>query len=274
MNAFEKIVNFLNGKMTTPTNYGWFHLLFVGIVIAAAVLLCIFFKNCNDRVFRRIVLISWAVVFALEIYKQVVFAFIYDGVAVTWDYAWYAFPYQLCSTPLYVLPFIFLMKDSKLRDCFISYMSFFSLFAGVAVFFYPNDVFTATTGINIQTMIHHGTQIVLGVFFVVRKRDSFNLKLYVKSVPVFAILVSIAVFLNEIVYSAFASKGIEETFNMFYISRHYGCTLPILSEIYKVIPYAAFVLIYFFGFIVVSFIIFLICKLILTLVERARGYAE
>ena len=33
MNFFEKIIHSLEGTMTTPTNYGWFHLMFIAIVL-------------------------------------------------------------------------------------------------------------------------------------------------------------------------------------------------------------------------------------------------
>lgn len=256
--------------MTRPGNYGWFHLLFVAIVICTTVLFCVKFRNVNDRVFRRIIMICWLVMLVLEVYKQVIFTFEYDGSVVTWDYQWYAFPYQLCSTPLYVLPFIAFMKDCKLRDFFTSYISTFSLFGGVAVFFYPNDVFIETIGINIQTMIHHGLQIVLGIFITVYSIKKLCFKYYLKSIPVFAVLVTIAIVLNEIVFSIFSANGIDEDFNMFYISRHFDCSLPVLSAIYPSVPYIVFSLIYILGFVIVSVIMYYIQFGIICLVNRIK----
>lgn len=270
MNAFEKVLYFLEGEMERPTNYGWFHLLFVGIVILSTILLCLKFKDCDDKVFRRISLICWVVMVVLEIYKQVIYTFEYDGTVVTWDYQWYAFPYQFCSTPIFVLPFVAFLKDSKFRDAFVAYMAFFSLFGGIAVFFYPNDVFISTIGINIQTMIHHGSQIVLGIFFIVHSRRKINLKFHLKSVPVFASLVAIAIIMNECGFSILTSKGMDDDFNMFYISRHFDCTLPILSGIYEAVPYLVFSLIYILGFAVISLIIFSLSKLIVYLVGRKK----
>ena len=270
MNAFEKVLYFLEGEMERPTNYGWFHLLFVGIVILSTILLCLKFKDCDDKVFRRISLICWGVMVVLEIYKQVIYTFEYDGTVVAWDYQWYAFPYQFCSTPIFVLPFVAFLKDSKFRDAFVAYMAFFSLFGGIAVFFYPNDVFISTIGINIQTMIHHGSQIVLGIFFIVHSRRKINLKFHLKSVPVFASLVAIAIIMNECGFSILTSKGMDDTFNMFYISRHFDCTLPILSGIYEAVSYLVFSLIYILGFAVISLIIFALSKLIVYLVGRKK----
>lgn len=268
MNIFERFLYFLEGKMQIPTSFGWFHLMFVGLVILFTIFLCIKFRDCDDKIFRRIALITWIVILVLEVLKQLVFAFEYDGNVVTWSYAWYVFPYQLCDTPLYVLPFIAFLKENKIRDTLISYSSFFAIFGGLVVFIYPNDVFTTTTLINFQTMIHHGSQIALGIFFATRHRRSFKLEFFLKGIPVFAILVSIAIILNESMYGYVSTNAPGDVFNAFYISRHFPCTLPILSEIYKAVPYIVFCLIYILGFTIVAFIIYCIEKLIISLVGR------
>ncbi len=271
MNFFERVIHSLEGTMETPTNYGWFHIMFLAIAVTATVLLCEFFKDCSDKTFRRIVLIAWITMVVLEIYKQLVFSFEYENNTAVWDFQWYAFPYQLCSTPLYVLPFIAFMKDSKFRDALISYISTFSFFGGLAVYFYPNDVFISTIGINIQTMIHHGIQVVFGIFFVVYNRRKLNHKYYVRGIPVFAALCAVAMLLNIVVYHIFMATGCTETFNMFYISPYFDCTLPILSAIYPNVPYIVFALLYILGFSFVATLIYYIEMGIVRFVERIKS---
>lgn len=254
MNFFEKIINGLSGTMPEPGNYGWFHLMFVAIMIIATVLLCYFCRNCSEKTVKRIALISWIVMLVFEIYKQLVFSFEYENGVAKWDYQWYAFPYQLCSTPLYVLPFIaFAKRDGgNLQDACMSYMSTFSLFGGLVVFLYPNDVFIPIIGINIQTMIHHGLQLVLGIFFLVHNRKKLNIKYFLKGVIVFLITFTVALIFN-LVFHTF----VNETFNMFYISPYFPCTLPLLEIVYANVPYVVFLLIYFIGFILAAFVVFL-----------------
>ena len=269
MNFFEKFLHFFEGVMERPTNYSWFHLLFMGLVIIATAFFCIKFRDAKDGTIRRIVLICWIVMVVLEIYKQLSFSLSVDeNLIASWTYNWYAFPFQLCSTPLYVLPFIAFMKDTKIRDCFLSYISSFSLFGGLAVYFYPNDVFTSEIAINIQTMVHHGIQVFLGIFLFVYSRRKANFKFYLKGIPVFAVLVALAIGSNEIVYAIFQSKGMSDTFNMFYISRHFDCTLPILADIYKKVSFLPFVLIYIIGFVIVSIAVFFIILGITRLVQK------
>ena len=56
----------------------------------------------------------------------------------------------------------------------------------------------------------------------------------------------------------FVKSGITggSTFNMFFISPYFPCTLPVLSEIYPVVPYPVFLLLYVLGFITLGFIFF------------------
>ncbi len=255
MNLFEKIVYALSAKMQTPTLYGWFHILFVLLIIGLTTFLCIKFRNCSNKTFKRIIVIAWVIMVLFELYKQINFSFSYvpETNSVIWDYQWYAFPYQLCSAPLYVLPFIAFCKNGKVKDACIAYSSTFVLFGGLVTIIFPANVFTQTIGINIQTMVHHGLQIAFGVFIFVHERKRFNLKFFLKSFYVFGISLVLALALNLIMHTA-----TEETFNMFYISPYFPCILPLLDMIYANVNYFLFLVIYIFGFMLVALIMFYI----------------
>lgn len=268
MNLWVKLFDFFDLEMTTPTNYGWFHLLWIAIIIAISVLLCSKFKDSDDKIFRKIVLITWIVMVVLEIYKQLIFSLSHNGEVFTWDYQWYAFPFQFCSSPLYGLPFIAFLPSGRVRDAFISFFAYFSLFAGVAVFLYPNDVFISTIGINIQTMVHHGAQIFIGVFLIARNRKSLTHKFFLSGVTVFAAFVIVAMILNVSVHNMLLSAGIDETFNMFYVSPYFDCTLPVLSSIDAILPYPVFACVYVFGFTIVAMIIYFISRGVVRIIEK------
>ena len=269
MNFFEKILEGLDGKMETPTMYGWFHLLSLAVVIGLIVLVVFKCKNISEKTFRIIILSTAIGLIIFEIYKQLNFS--YNPSTDTWDYQWYAFPYQFCSTPIFVLPFVAFLKDSKFRDAFVAYMAFFSLFGGIAVFFYPNDVFISTVGVNIQTMFHHGMQIVLGIFLTVHNRRKLSLEYFARSVAVFGMFVAIAIIMNFAVYHALVGAGMDDTFNMFYISPYFDCTLPVLSGVYSDVIYPVFIVIYILGFAFVAFLMYLIQSGIAQLAKKGIG---
>ena len=165
MNFFEKILQVLDADMTRPTMYGWFHLVALLVVIGLIVLVVFKCKNLSEKAFRTIILTTAIVLIIFEIYKQLNFS--YNPDSDTWDYQWYAFPFQFCSSPMYVLLLIGCLKECKFRNFLCSFMATFGLFAGIGVMLYPSTVFIETIGINIQTMIHHGSMVVIGVLMFI-----------------------------------------------------------------------------------------------------------
>ena len=270
MELLEKIYNVANTTMTEPTNFSGFHLACIGIVLILTVLGSLLLKNARDGVINGLTAFVWIVILLLEIYKQILFGLSLNDGVFSYDYAWYIFPFQFCSSPLYILPIIAFTKNEKLRNRAIAYMMTFSLFAGLAVFCYPNDVFVEVAGINIQTMVHHGSQIIMGVIYGVRYRNKISLKFFFGGVRLFVVMVFIAMALNVGVYNVFLRLGIDDTFNMFYISPYFSCTLPVLNKVWEMLPYPAFVCVYFFGFILCALIIFSIFN---GLTKGSREYA-
>ena len=272
MSVLVSILTFLDGRMETPTNYGIWHICFLLLTIGATVLMTVLFRNASDRTMRRVLTVMWVIFLVLEVYKHIVFSFSVEDGRIVFDYPWYIFPFQFCSTPFYALPFLIFLKDGPVRDFFAMFTTGFVLFAGLAVMLYPNDVFTTRTGVNIQTMVHHGMQVVMGVMLVAYNRRRMTLRNLGGGIAVFALFAATAMTLNELAYIFFTANGLDDTFNMFFISRHFPCTLPILSTVYELVPYPVFLLIYLLGFALVSALLFGIEKGILALfMKKCHG---
>lgn len=251
----HSILKFLEGTMTPPTNWSWFHIMFFIIVAAAAACLCIFFRDCKEKTYKRILLGAWITILAFEIYKQIVFTFtpMEDG-SIEASYSWYAFPFQLCSTPLYVLPIAIFCKNEKVRDIANGFLSYFGFFGGLAVMIFPGDVFTSMIGINIQTMVHHGTQVVIGLFIAIWNRKKICNLYYLKSLIGYGACLCTACILNETLGLWCRNHG--HSFNMFYISHAGTNTMPILSSIQPKVHPIVFFLIYALGFVVVGYVMY------------------
>ena len=108
----------------------------------------------------------------------------------------------------------------------------------------------------------------MGALYAVRYRQRTNKKYFFGGIAVFVAMVGIAMVMNLVVYRIFLANGITETFNMFYISPHFDCTLPVLSIVWEMVPYAIFVCCYFFGFILAAAIMFLLLKAVSKLAKR------
>lgn len=248
MNFFEKIIYGLAVEMPTPKMYGVFHIISLVVVIGLTALLCWKCRNCSDKTFKWIIASAWIVLVVLELIKQLVFSFHYDGTKVYWKYEWHGFPFHLCSAPLYILPFIAFRKNGKFRDSLFAFMGSFVLFGGIVTMLVPATVFVEFALVNVQTMVHHGTQIVLGVFILVHERKRLNLKFFIPALYVFMAMFALALSMNFIM-----KEVITEPFNMFYISPYYPCVIPLLDIIYANTPYVVFLLIYVIGFSLAGF---------------------
>lgn len=243
MEFFQPILEFMNTKMERPTPYGWYHLLCLLITGSMVVLAVIYGRNAKEKTVRRIVFFTAVVVAVLEVYKQINYTFgSGDG---DFSYQWYAFPFQFCSTPMYIGLLAGLTKG-KLHDRLCAYLATYALFAGTCVMFYPGDVFISTVGINIQTMVCHGSMPVIAALLFSSGHVKAELKTIWKALPVFLCCVGIAMILNEVAYLS----GILEnhTFNMFFISPHCEPSLAVYSTVQQLLPYPLCLIVYVLGF--------------------------
>ena len=254
-----RLLEILNTKMQVPKMYGWFHLAFFLLSIVAGIMLCRSYKDPSEHFIKRLLLISSSIVLALEIYKQINYTFSYDGTVISANYQWYAFPFQFCSTPMYV-GFVALLNCKKLHRACCAYLSTFALFAGLCVMVYPQQIFVTTVGINVQSMICHGMMIAIGIYLFGSGYVKTEHKTILEAIPVFGICVLLAAVMNETAYFTGLLKT--ETFNMFFISPHCEPSLPVYSLVQAVVPFPWCAFIYVAAFSAAAYIILLFAMLI------------
>lgn len=254
MEFWKQILQILDLSMQTPTPYGWFHILSLALTFLTTALLCLRGRSWSaDRV-RRLLLHTALLVIGLEVYKQINFTF-GDG-SGTPAYQWYAFPWQFCSTPMYIGLLAGLTRKGRVHQALCAYLATFSLFAGLAVMFYPTSVFIETIGINIQTMVCHGSMVVIGIFLLASGYVKLEHKTILRAMPVFAVMVLMAAVMNE---AAYRSGLLEEhTFNMFFISPYCDPSLPVYSLVQQYVAFPWSLVIYIAGFTAAGYALLLI----------------
>lgn len=268
----QKLFEFLTFEIDAPKTYGFFHLISFVIIAFLTTLLCIKCKNSSERTERRIAFWTWILLLVIETYKQIVYIFVLEDGVFSVDYGWHGFPFQLCSTPLYTLPFIIFLPRGKLRDAFIAFYGTFVFLGGISVCIYPGNVFVETLGINIHTMIWHGSQVILGAYFNFRrfsnkKQGEFK-RYFLPAVPIFLSFVAVALILNISIYHVFLANGIEDTFNMFFVSPYFDCIFPVLDLIQAHTPYPVFLLSYVVFLTALSFALLYIEVLIIRIIRK------
>ena len=255
MAFWQSLLALMDYHMETPASFGWFHLMWLAITFLALIPLLRFPKAQSPDHIRHVILVTAIIVTVLEVYKQVNYSFSYED-GIVFDYQWYAFPFQFCSTPMYIGLLAGLTRKGKVHDSLCAYLATYAMFAGLAVMVYPNDVFISTMGINIQTMICHGSMITIGIYLFATGYVKLQHRTILKAMPVFAVTVSMAAVMNEIAYRVGLLET--ETFNMFFISPHCDPSLLVYSDVQKALPFPFCLIIYILGFTAAAYVILLL----------------
>ena len=263
MNIFEKFLYILQGTMQTPTLYGWFHLLWITISITTIFFLYKIKSKHNEKQLKIVLLTYGIVALILEILKQLIWSFNYDSSTnmITWDYQWYAAPFQLCTTPIIVCLICAFLKKGALRMSLLSYMTFVTILGSIATFIYPTSCFVEDTLVNIHAMWLHFGSFVVSVYLIISGEVIPNKNNYKSSIIIFLVFVIIAQILNITIYNSGILNG--ETFNMFYISPYFISSLPVFDIIQENTPYFVFLITYVLVLTLGTYIVWFISKKIM-----------
>ena len=268
MNLFEKFLYFLQREMTEPTAFGWFHTMWLIFVAIAIFILYKRKRYYSEKQLKKILGIYGITALVLEILKQLTWSFNYDAVTniVTWDYEWYAFPFQLCTTPIFVSIICLFLKKGKTRNNLLSYMAYITILGSISTMLIPDSCLVSDILVNIHTMWLHLGSFIVSVYLLMNSEVKINIQSLKNAIIVFLKFVGIALSLNIIIYKIGILNG--ETFNMFYISPYFISTLPIFDVIQKNVPYIVFLLIYIWALIIGGGIIYCISIIIQKLNKR------
>lgn len=255
MNLFEKFILLMQKEMNTPVSFGWFHFLCIGIMILFIVILYKRKNKHNEKQLKIILGVYGIIALLLETLKQISWSFNFDPTTnlVIWDYEWYSFPFQLCTTPIFVSVMCLFLKDNKIRKSLLSYMAFITILGSIATMIIPDSCFTSDILVNIHTMWLHLGSFVVSVYLLFTNEVKLNIRNLESSFIVFVSFVGVAMFLNLFIYNIDVLNG--ETFNMFYISPYFISSLPIFDVIQENTPYLLFLIIYILAITFGSFIV-------------------
>ena len=262
MNIIEKILYALSAEMPEPAGWGWFHIMWLCFIVIAIYLLYRQKNNVNEKQLKTVIGTYGFVALTFETLKQITWSFDWDfaNQVAIWDYQWYSFPFQLCSTPIYVAVICFFLKKSNLRTTLLSYMAFTTILGSIATIFLPDSCFTTVILTNIHTSWLHFGSFVISVYLIMTEEVKLTTENLKKGLKAFIFFVGIAMAMNLIVYNSGVLNG--EEFNMFYISPYFESELPVFNTIQKSVPYPIFLFTYIFALSLGSGIIFTIAKIL------------
>ena len=261
MNSFEKILYMLQAQMETPKPSGWFHWIWIGFVIILLLVLFLLRKKYSNKQLKIVLGVYGIVALILEVTKQIMWSFNYDIATniITWDYQWYAAPFQLCTTPIFASIICLFLKEGKTRNSFLSYMAFVTILGSFMTILIPESCFTKDILINVHTMWLHCGSFVVSIYLIMCGEIEVNKENFKNAFKIFLIFVLIAEILNIGIYNSGILNG--ETFNMFYISPYFTSTLPVFDAIQQNVPFILFLVIYIIAIFLGALIVYSISYL-------------
>ena len=257
VSKMENAISMLEKTVEEPLPYGTFHWTAIAI-IAVLCLTCLFL----GRFFKR-KHVNWALfvasslLIALEVIKQLYVS--YTPADDTWKYSWTAFPFQFCSTPMYVMTLAAFLRKGKLYDACTAFLCTYGLFAGGLVIFYPTTVFGEDLFLNVHTMFYHGLMLVVPALLYGSDTVKPQFNALAKALPIFAVLVFTAMIMNDVY---FRYGDLSYNFNMFYISPHGTTPMEWLDPIVENKPAWLVAVGYIALFSIAAFIVLLFAMLV------------
>ena len=239
-------------KTATHPYYSPLHFVAIGIMfvfLALGVVLGIKAKG-NSRSRDKAMTILGFVFIALEIFKITFRLIVKEGADLT------LIPFQICSIPMYLLPFIYFMKEGKLKQAFVGYVSFQSFTSAFFYFVKPAAALnTAYIAITVQSILWHSLMVASGVYAMIAygllTKEGFRSFIY--SYILWVVTVVIAVILNIVLIKANPGTAL----NLFYIAPNSTFKYPLLSILFKEPkPYLLFLLVYLVYYFIGGFTVY------------------
>lgn len=261
----EEFLHALQTEMEPPALISWFHLMVILLTTGLTILISVCFKDAKEKTYKRILLIFWIITLVLWAIRQVVRLFHYGNPSY-WEYNYKEIPFALCSMIYYFTPIIIFVnreKHPKIVDTAVGYMCLVSLMAGIAVCIYTDMAASKYVYINFQTFVHHGIQVVLGVFIYVWNRRNITIKTLYRTLIAFLITIIIAIIINVICYPHYVA--------LFYINPMFITELPIGNVIQEKAGYIVFLLCYLVVLGLTIYLIYLVETSIYKLVQKKKA---
>lgn len=268
MNKIGELLCLLQTEMPEATAWGWFHLMWVALIIVSIFVLYKLKDKYSEKQLKIVVGTYGIVALILEITKQLIWTFDYNAVTNTFsaDFQWYAFPFQLCTTPIFASILALFMKRTKVRLSLLSYMAFVTILGSFMTVIIPDDCLVETILINVHTMWLHCGSLVVSIYLLMSGAVEINKQNFKLAIGVFIVFIILAQILNIGVYNS----GIlgDETFNMFYISPYFISSLPVFDVIQQNVPYPVYLALYVVALSLGAGIVYIIAKTISKIVNK------
>ena len=234
MSWLEKFIELTAWEITAPRAYGPFHLTFTFVGIALCVFLAWKLRKVGEKG-NKIILLSVGIFLLLtEVYKQLFYFYHMENN----EYAYWIFPFQLCSVPMYLCIIAALIRPGRLQSGMYCFMTTFNLLGGLMAFIEPSGIIHEHLTLLLHAFIWHMSLIFVGFYLIASGRCAKTKKDFKYAVITFLALAVVAFLINLILWVP--SEG---TINMFFVGPR-NSSLAVFSWIAKTFGWYVSTLIY------------------------------
>lgn len=206
-------------EMEKPAGYDLFHILMTLGLLAVTILGAWLLRNTNEKQNRIVLGSVGGFLLLTEVYK---IAFHMTVNPYNWGF-WGAFPFQLCSVPMYLSLFCAFCTNKKLNSWLYEFMFAINMFGGIMAFLEPSGIQHGYVTLTIHAYVWHMLLIFVGLYLYFSKRACVDSRSYKKSAITYLLACALAQTFNLI----FGDK-----INCFYISPYVQSPLAVFKDIY------------------------------------------
>ena len=206
-------------EMEKPAPYGLFHIVMTLGLLALTVLAAYRLRNTTEKQHRIVLGVVGAFLMLTEVYK---IAFHITVNPYGWDF-WGAFPFQLCSVPMYSSLICAFCKNKTVNRWLCESMFAVNTVGGLMAFLEPSGIQHGYITLTLHAYIWHMLLVFIGLYLYMSRRACTDSHSYFKAVAVYGISCGVAQGFNLL----FGDK-----INCFYISPYVQSPLAVFKDIY------------------------------------------
>lgn len=206
-------------EMEKPAAYGLFHVLMTVALFTLTVCAAYRLRHTNPRQNRLVLGAVGGFLLITEVYK---IGFHLTVNPYGWGF-WGAFPFQLCSVPMYLCLVCALCRNERFNRWLYEGMFAVNMVGGIMAFAEPSGIQHGYLTLTLHAYVWHMLLVFVGLYLYLSRRACTDGKSYGKAVVMYLTVCGVAQGFNLI----FGDK-----INCFYLSPYVPSPLAVFKDIY------------------------------------------
>lgn len=196
-------------KMEIPKAYGVFHLSVMIIGFALCFFVAYLLRHKNEKMVKGIILTIGIILTVCEVYKQLMYKLV---ICPDDLYHWGAFPFHLCSVPMYLCLIIPFLKKGAVLQAMYDFIMCYSLLSGFVAFLEPSGLLHKQVTMTAHSLMWHLVLVFLGALMAFTGLGGVEKKNFKRATVMWLVLCATAFLINCIHWNV--SEG---ELNMFFV---------------------------------------------------------